>query len=177
MRPKKCITVSCPSYTFCQNNFWRKNVDKIMYVFRQMYSSSIQWLKIWLVTFLNETKYQEVIYHRLNSAWTGFLKLVSLKAKAGKPYLCLLNPPIHQSEWPTKARAVLEYLQYCIPIQPAKYYLSLLNPPTHQSEWPIKAKSVSESLFANWKHSPMQLILNWNIKCTVSNSKTDRYPQ
>ncbi len=28
--------------------------------------------------------------------------------KLAKPYSGLLNPPIHQSEWPTKARAVLE---------------------------------------------------------------------
>ncbi len=31
------------------------------------------------------------------------------RPKATKPYSGLLNLPIHQSEWPTKARAVWEY--------------------------------------------------------------------
>ncbi len=34
------------------------------------------------------------------------------RPKPAKPYSDLLNPPIHQSEWPTKARAVWESLQY-----------------------------------------------------------------
>ncbi len=38
----------------------------------------------------------------------AFPNLSVWRPKLAKPYSGLLNPPIHLSKWPTKARAVLE---------------------------------------------------------------------
>ncbi len=50
------------------------------------------------------------------------------RPKSAKPYSGLLNLPIHQSEWPTKAE---QFWNNCnsILIIPEKRYSGLLNPP------------------------------------------------